>query len=87
MNGCAHALVGAASAQIGHGFIDVGIGGFWFSFEEGCRCHEHAALAVAALGNLLCNPCQLLGVWFFGGAQGFDGLDVGTGHAGRWCDA
>jgi hypothetical protein len=54
-----HALVGAASAQIGHGFIDVGIGGFWFSFEESCRRHEHAALAVAALGHLLCNPSKL----------------------------
>ena len=34
MNGCANTLIGAASAQIGHGFVDVGIGGFGFSCEE-----------------------------------------------------
>ena len=76
MNGCAHALVGAASAQIGHGFIDVCIGGFRFSFEEGSGCHEHAALAVAALGHLLGHPGQLQGVGLRGAAQGFDGANA-----------
>ena len=65
-----HARVGrSASAQVGHGFVDVCIGGFGFSFKQRCGGHEHATLAVTALRYLLGNPSQLQGVRFFGGAQ------------------
>ena len=86
MNSGTHALVSAASAQVGHGFVDVGIGRLWFSGQERRRRHEHAALAVAALRDLLFNPGLLQGAGFVGGAQGFDGVDVGscnTGHGGN----
>ena len=81
MNGCTHALVGATSAQVGHGFVDICIGGFGFSGQERGSSHEHAALAVAALGHLLFCPGLLQGTGFVGGAQGFDGFDVGACNA------
>ena len=78
-------MVGTASAQVGHGFVDVGIGGFGFSGQESRSCHEHATLAVAALRDLLFNPSLLQSTGFVGCAQRFDGFDVGscnTGHRG-----
>ena len=81
MNRCADALVGAASAQIGHSLINVGVGGFGFSFQEGCGCHEHAALAVTALGHLFGDPGRLQRVRLFCRAQGLDGFDRLIGHS------
>jgi hypothetical protein len=78
VNGGSNALVGAASAQVGHGFVDVGIGGFGFSGQERSSGHEHAALAVATLGHLFFYPGLLQGTGFVRGTQGFNGFDVGT---------
>src|ERR1700726_3376355 len=56
VNGLAHLLEGAAAADIGDGVIDVLVGGFWLVLEKGCHRHDHAALAIAALWNVVGDP-------------------------------
>ena len=77
----ANFLEATATANVGHSFVNIGISGFGLAFQQGRGCHQHAALAVAALGHLLFNPGLLQGTGFVRGTQGFNGFDVGACNA------
>lgn len=76
MNRGAYPLVGAAAADIAHGRVDVGIGGVGRTRKQRGGGHQHAALAIAALGHLLGDPGLLQRMGMLGAAQRFDGADV-----------
>src|ERR1700704_1453324 len=69
-------LEGAAAANIGDGFVDVLVGGFRLLLEQGRDRHDHAALAIAALRNVLGDPGLLHLVQCAIGGQSFDGGDL-----------
>src|SRR5579864_8520362 len=52
MHGLADALIGAATTDIGHRFIDVLVGRLGVLLEQRGRGHDLAGLAIAALGNV-----------------------------------
>src|SRR5262249_10786402 len=52
----AHLLEGAATADIGDGRVDVGIGGLGLVLEQRRHRHDHPALAVAALRHVVIEP-------------------------------
>src|SRR5215471_12897830 len=52
----AHLLIGAAAADIGDRLVDVGVGRLRLLLEERRHRHDHAALAVAALRNIVVDP-------------------------------
>src|SRR5260221_4154976 len=52
----AHLLEGAAAADIGDGFVDVLVGRIWLLLEKGCHRHDHPALAITALRNIIGDP-------------------------------
>src|SRR6202050_3314575 len=56
VNGFAHLLEGAAPADIGDGVVDVGVGRLRIVLEQGRDRHDHAALAIAALRNVVIDP-------------------------------
>src|ERR1700751_308451 len=49
----AHLLEGAAAADIGDGVVDVGVGRLRLLLEECRHRHDHSALAIAALRNVV----------------------------------
>src|SRR4029450_2767748 len=49
-------LEGPASADIGDGLVDVLVGRLRLLLEKGCDGHDHAALAIAALWNVVGHP-------------------------------
>jgi hypothetical protein len=51
-----HLLECAAAADVGDGVVDVGVARFRFLPEQGRYCHDHAALAVAALRHVVLQP-------------------------------
>jgi len=53
--------------------------GFGFSFRRGCHRHDHAALAIAALRNIIGDPGLLHLVQRAIGAEAFDGGDLFAG--------
>jgi len=59
MNGSADTVVGTAATDIGHGFVDVGIGWFANLNQQGCSRHDLTTLAIATLGDCFVNPCLL----------------------------
>src|SRR3954451_25435392 len=56
VNGITRLLEGAAAADIGDGFVDVLVGRLRLLLEQGRDRHGHAALAIAALRNVLGDP-------------------------------
>src|SRR2546429_174802 len=79
MDGLPDAVVGGAAAQIGHGLVDLRIGGLWMGLEQRGSGHDHAGLAVAALRHVLVHPGLLDGVGTVAG-QPFDGRDRLAAH-------
>src|SRR5580704_1366890 len=84
----ADALVGAAATDIGHRLVDVLVGRLRGALEEGCRGHDLAGLAVAALRHVDRKPCLLHGMRARG-REALDGddlvgrLDVADPHRAR----
>src|SRR5262245_19121521 len=75
VNSLPDALISPAPADIGDGGIDVAVGRTRDLREERRGGHDHAALTVAALRNLVCNPGFLNRVRpVF--RQAFDGYDL-----------
>src|SRR5258708_27725228 len=56
LDGRADARVGGAAADVGHGRVDVGVGGLWLGRQERRRGHDLARLAIAALGDVELHP-------------------------------
>src|SRR6185436_3972675 len=52
----ANLLEGSATADIGDGLVDVLVGRLRLLLEKGCDGHDHAALAIAALRNVVGHP-------------------------------
>ena len=80
MHGRPYALIGSASADISHRFVDVPVGWFRRSFEQrGCR-HDLTGLAIAALRDVDRRPRFLYGMRA-GGGEALDGGDpIGSFH-------
>ena len=72
----AHLLVGAAATDVGHRRVDVGVGRLGLGGEQRGRRHDHAALAVAALGHVERHPGRLDLVQLAVLGQAFDGDDL-----------
>src|ERR1700710_912981 len=56
VNGLANLLEGSASADIGDGFVDILIGRLRLFLEQSRDRHDHAALAIATLRNVIGHP-------------------------------
>src|SRR6476619_2530756 len=69
------ALIGAAPTDVGHGGVDVGIGGLGLALQQGGGGHDLAGLAVAALRNLQLQPGLLHGATA-GVGETFDSDDL-----------
>src|SRR6185437_7628724 len=52
----ANLLEGSATADIGDGLVDVPVGRLRLVLEKRCNGHDHAALAIAALRNVVGHP-------------------------------
>src|SRR5438874_2247610 len=52
----AHLLIGAAATDIGDGAVDIGVARLWPILEEGGDRHDHPALAIAALRDVVVDP-------------------------------
>src|SRR5580704_978500 len=72
----ADALVGSATADVGHRGVDIGIGRLRVGLEERCRGHHHAALAVAALRHVEIEPGLLHRVQLAVLGERLDGGDL-----------
>src|SRR3954471_6268635 len=59
VNRLAHLLIGAAAADVGHRRVDLGVGRRGLGGEQRGSRHDHAALAVTALGNVVFEPSLL----------------------------
>ena len=85
MHRLADALIGAASADIGHRFVDVLVGRLGIFLQERRGRHDLPGLAIAALRNVDRRPCLLHGVRCTGrqpldGDDHIGGLDVAHGN-------
>src|SRR3546814_9638465 len=49
----ADARIGAAATDIGDGVVDLGVSGIGVLLQQSRDRHQHARLAIAALGNLM----------------------------------
>src|SRR5437763_7684087 len=76
------ALIRAAAANVGHGGIDVGVGGVRLLGEQRRRGHDLARLAVAALRHVFRDPRPLHRVGAVLG-QAFDRRDALVGDRGN----
>src|SRR5258705_1597119 len=56
VNGFTHLLEGAAAADVGNGVVDVGVSRLGLLLEQSRDRHDHAALAIAALRNVVIDP-------------------------------
>src|SRR3954466_13560783 len=56
VNGFTRLLEGAATADVGDGLVDIGVGRFRLLFKQRRDRHDHAALAIAALRDILGDP-------------------------------
>src|SRR5437868_9670507 len=59
MDRLAHLLEGPAAADIGDGVVDVVVGRLRVFFQQRRDGHDHAALAIAALRNVVRDPGEL----------------------------
>src|SRR5713226_1721651 len=75
VNGLAHLLEGAAPADIGDGFVNFLVRRLRLFGEQRRYSHDHAALAVSALRNVVGNPGLLNLVQCAVGRQPFDSGD------------
>src|SRR3954469_23812060 len=83
VNGFTHLLEGAAAANVGNGVVDVSVSRLGLLLEQGCDRHDHAALAIAALWNVVIEPGLLhLGQY----AVDRESLDRGDLLADRFAD-
>jgi hypothetical protein len=87
MNGCANARVSTATADVGHGRINVFIGGLGFFLQEGNSRQHLATLAIAALGYLVIDPSLLNGMQFAFVCQALNGDDLLAGRHRHWVGA
>ena len=78
----AYLVEGAAAADVGDGFVDVGIGGLRLVLEQGRHRHDHAALAITALRHVAIDPGLLHLVQHAIRRQPFDGGDLFAGGLG-----
>src|SRR4030081_2175082 len=72
----AHLLEGAATADIGDGLVDVLVGRLRLLLEQSRHRHDHAALAIAALWNVVIDPALLHLVQRAITSQSFNGGDL-----------
>src|SRR5882724_1356759 len=76
VNSLTRLLEGAAAANISDGLVDVPIGRLRLLLEQRCDRHDHSALAISALRNIIGDPGQLHLVQRAIGGQSFDGRDL-----------
>src|SRR5580765_3435636 len=82
VDGRPDALIGPASADVGHGVVDVLIRRLGVALQQGRRGHDLPGLAIAALRNVEHRPGFL--DWMRAGRrQAFDGDDLVGGLHGR----
>src|SRR5262245_63385144 len=67
---------GAAAKVVSKRLLDLSLGGLWVFLQEGCRLHDHAVGAVAALHGLLFDKGRLQLVGVVGCAQPFERQDL-----------
>src|SRR6516165_4109409 len=79
VNRLAHLLKGAAAADVGDGFVDVLVGRLRLVLEECRNRHDHTALAIAALRDVVGDPGLLDLVQGAVVRQAFDGGDLLAG--------
>src|SRR5215831_13981286 len=80
VHGSSDALIGSAPTDVGHGLVDVLVGGLRGPFEQCRRSHDLSRLAIAALGHVNRRPSFLHGMRA-GGGEPLDGDDpVGRFH-------
>src|SRR5580692_3107285 len=79
VNRFAHLFEGPAATNIGDGVVDVLVGRLRIVLEKCCHRHDHAALAISALGNVVGDPGLLHLVQGAVGGQTFDGGDFLAG--------
>src|SRR5882724_8753207 len=80
----AHLLEGAATADIGDGLVDVLVGRLRPVLQKCCHRHDHAALAIAALRNIVLDPGLLHLVQHTIGREALDRGDLlAAGFADR----
>src|SRR5215470_4913940 len=72
----AHLLEGAAATDIGDGLVDVVVGRLRLFLQQRRHRHDHAALAVAALRDILGDPCLLNLVQRAIAGEAFDRRDL-----------
>jgi hypothetical protein len=72
MDRFAHARVCAAATNVGHGRINVLVGGLGFFLEQRHRNKHLATLAIAALRHLVIDPSLLDCMQFAFACQAFD---------------
>src|SRR3954465_4802464 len=76
VNGFTRLLEGAATADVGDRLVDVGIGRLRLLLEQRRNRHDHAALAIPALRDVLGDPGLLHLVQCAIGCQALDGGDL-----------
>src|SRR6266576_3152149 len=76
VNSLTRLLEGAAAANIGDGLVDVLIGRLRLLLEQCCDRHDHSALAISALRDVIGDPGLLNLVQCAFGGQSFDGRDL-----------
>ena len=74
------ALVGATAADIGDRVINIGIGRSWPILEQRHDGHDHSALAVSALRDIVIDPRLLDGVERAILGKSLDGRDLRPGR-------
>src|ERR1700682_2679710 len=75
----ANLLKGSASADIGDGLVDLLVGRLRLFLEKRCHRHDHAALAIAALRNVIGDPGLLHLVQRAIAGETFDSGDLFAG--------
>jgi len=70
------ALIGATAADIGDRVINIGVGRFWPILEQRHDGHDHSALAVTALRDIVIDPRLLDGVKRAVLGKSLDGCDL-----------
>src|SRR3981189_3648172 len=76
VNSLTRLLGGAAAANIGERFVDVLVGRLRLLLQQCCDRHDHSALAISALRDVIGDPGQLHLVQCAFGGQSFDGRDL-----------
>src|SRR5467141_2828704 len=76
VNSFARLLEGAATANIGDCFVDIRLGRLWLLLEQRRHRHDHSALAIAALRNVVGDPGLLHLVQCAIRRQSLDGCDL-----------